>query len=165
MVVGPGAGTTSRWVRRKLLTRGLPISTVGPIERSREFTGVARLGRDSVRSPTGGSVRRERDRDAVVDAIMVLIQAGETQPAMADVAQLAGVSERSIFRHFESREALLAAVIERQVEVVSGLLREIPPTGPLAGRITAFVNERPRLYEEITPCAGPRSTSSRSPTW
>jgi len=99
----------------------------------------------------GRVVRRERNRDAVVDAIMVLIQSGETQPAMADVARLAGVSERSIFRHFESREALLAAVIDRQVEVVSGLLREIPPTGPLASRISAFVSERARLYEEITP--------------
>ena len=64
---------------------------------------------------------------------MVLIQSGETQPSLADVARLAGVSERSIFRHFESREALLAAVIERQVEVVTGLLHEIAPTGPLAG--------------------------------
>jgi TetR/AcrR family transcriptional regulator of autoinduction and epiphytic fitness len=99
----------------------------------------------------GRVVRRERNRDAVVDAIMVLIQAGETQPALADVAALAGVSERSIFRHFDTREALLAAVIERQVEVVTGLLREIEPTGPLADRVAAFVAERSRLYEEITP--------------
>lgn len=99
----------------------------------------------------GRVVRRERNRDAVVDAIMVLIQSGEMQPSMADVAHLAGVSERSIFRHFETREALLAAVIERQIEVVTGLLREIPPTGALAGRISAYVHERARLYEEITP--------------
>jgi len=99
----------------------------------------------------GRAVRRERNRDAVVDAIMVLIQSGETQPSMADIARLAGVSERSIFRHFESREALLAAVIERQLEIVNGLLREIPSTGVLSGRISAFVNERARLYEEITP--------------
>ena len=99
----------------------------------------------------GRVVRRERNRDSVVDAIMVLIRSGESQPALADVAQLAGVSERSIFRHFESRDALLAAVVERQVEMVTGLLREIAPTGPVADRISAFVNERSRLYEEITP--------------
>jgi AcrR family transcriptional regulator len=99
----------------------------------------------------GRVVRRERNRDAVVDAIMVLIQAGETQPAMGDVARLSGVSERSIFRHFESREALFAAVIERQIEVVTGLLREIPSTGSTSDRIAAFVGERARLFEEITP--------------
>jgi len=99
----------------------------------------------------GRVARRERNSDAVVDAIMVLIQAGETQPSMADVARLAGVSERSIFRHFETRDALLRAVIERQMEIVTGLLREIPTTGPLGERIDAFLHERSRLYEEITP--------------
>ena len=54
---------------------------------------------------------------------------------MAQVAEVAGVSERSIFRHFESREALLAAVIERQLEVVGSLPARDPgrrarsPTG------------------------------------
>jgi len=99
----------------------------------------------------GRVARRERNRDAVVDAIMVLIQSGETQPSMADVARLAGVSERSIFRHFETRDALFAAVIERQLEVVSALLQEVPTSGSLADRVDAIVDGRARLYEEITP--------------
>ncbi len=99
----------------------------------------------------GRVARRERNRDAVVDAIMVLIQAGESQPSMADVAKLAGVSERSIFRHFDTRDALFAAVIERQLEIVSGLLHEVPTTGSLADRVEALVDERARLFEEITP--------------
>jgi AcrR family transcriptional regulator len=99
----------------------------------------------------GRVARRERNRDAVVDAIMVLVKSGEIEPSMAQVAEVAGVSERSIFRHFESREALIAAVIERQLEVVGGLLRKIPSDGPLDERIRALVIERGRLYEEITP--------------
>jgi TetR/AcrR family transcriptional regulator of autoinduction and epiphytic fitness len=113
-------------------------------------SATARVGSPA----TGGDgrvARRERNHDAVVDAIMVLIQAGETQPRLADVARLAGVSERSIFRHFETRQALLGAVIERQLEVVTGLLHEISRSGPLADRIGALVAERARLYEEITP--------------
>jgi AcrR family transcriptional regulator len=99
----------------------------------------------------GRVARRERNRDAVVDAIMVLVQSGEIDPSIAQVAEVAGVSERSIFRHFESREALVAAVIERQLEVVSSLLREIPVDGEVEDRVTALVNERARLFEEITP--------------
>jgi TetR/AcrR family transcriptional regulator, regulator of autoinduction and epiphytic fitness len=99
----------------------------------------------------GRVARRERNRDAIVDAIMVLVQSGESEPSLADVARLAGVSERSIFRHFETREALLAAVIERQLEIVSALLHEISPMGPVAGRVRMLVLERSRLYEEITP--------------
>jgi len=102
--------------------------------------------------PLDGRVaRRERNRDAVVDAIMVLVQSGEIDPSIAQVAEVAGVSERSIFRHFESREALVAAVIERQLEVVSSLLREIPVDGALDSRVGALMNERARLFEEITP--------------
>ena len=106
------------------------------------------VGRDEA---DGRVARRERNSDAVVDAIMVLIQSGETRPSMAEVARLAGVSERSIFRHFDTREALFGAVIERQLEVITGLLHEIPSTGPLSARVDAFVAERARLYEEITP--------------
>jgi AcrR family transcriptional regulator len=95
--------------------------------------------------------RRERNQEAIVDAIMVLIDAGETQPGMADIARLAGVSERSIWRHFDTREALLGAVIDRQMETVTGLLREIPASGPLSARVEALVAERARLYEHITP--------------
>ncbi|HVN52431.1 MAG TPA: TetR/AcrR family transcriptional regulator [Acidimicrobiales bacterium] len=105
-----------------------------------------------IAEPLDGRVaRRERNRDAVVDAIMVLVQSGEIDPSIAQVAEVAGVSERSIFRHFESREALVAAVIERQLEVVSPLLREIPVRGPVEHRVRALVNERARLFEEITP--------------
>ena len=99
----------------------------------------------------GRVARRQRNREAVVDAIMVLVKSGELEPSMADVADLAGVSERSIFRHFESREALLAAVVERQLEVAESLLDRISADRPLDERVHALVLERSRLYEEITP--------------
>lgn len=99
----------------------------------------------------GRVARRERNREAVVDAIMVLVKSGETEPTMAHVAEVAGVSERSIFRHFETREALVAAVIQRQLEIVASLLHEIPSYGSVADRVHALVLERSRLYEEITP--------------
>jgi TetR/AcrR family transcriptional regulator, regulator of autoinduction and epiphytic fitness len=106
---------------------------------------------DELDETDGRVARRERNRAAVVDAIMVLVKAGELEPSMSEVAALAGVSERSIFRHFESREALLAAVIERQLEVVGGLVDRISGEGPMADRVHALVLERSRLYEEITP--------------
>jgi len=107
--------------------------------------------RDERDATDGRVARRERNRAAVVDAIMVLVKAGELEPSMADVASLAGVSERSIFRHFESREALLAAVIERQLEVAASLVQPIAVGGSVADRVHGLVLERARLYEEITP--------------
>src|SRR3954454_8951637 len=116
----------------------LPSRTMGATSGTVDMSGPADDG-------DGRFAGRERNSDAVIDAIMVLIEAGETSPSMADVARLAGVSERSIFRHFETRENLLGAVIERQLEVVTGLLHEIPSTGPLGDRVAALVVERSRL--------------------
>jgi AcrR family transcriptional regulator len=99
----------------------------------------------------GRVARRQRNRDAVVDAIMVLVESGELEPHLARVAEVAGVSERSIFRHFESRDALIAAVIERQLERVQPLLGDVVGDGPVDARVHAVVVERARLYEAITP--------------
>ena len=107
--------------------------------------------RETADEVDGRIARRERNRDAVVDAIMLLVESGELEPNIAQVAEVAGVSERSIFRHFESRDALVAAVIERQLEMVRGLLHPIPPDGPVGQRARALVAERARLYEAITP--------------
>ncbi len=38
-----------------------------------------------------GSPVRERNREAVVDAIMVLVKSGETEPTMAHVAEVAAL--------------------------------------------------------------------------
>jgi TetR/AcrR family transcriptional regulator, regulator of autoinduction and epiphytic fitness len=99
----------------------------------------------------GRAARRERNRDAIVDAIMVLVNSGELEPTMARVAELSGVSERSIFRIFETRDALLTAVIERQVEFIASIVSPLPTEGPLADRLAAFVRQRSNLYEQITP--------------
>ena len=123
---------------------------------------VSRRATDSRRPPVaetdgptarvdGRVARRERTQDAIVDAIIELIEGGDAQPSMAEVAAWAGVSERSIFRHFDSRDALLGAVIDRQMEAISGLLHEIEPTGTLAARADALMTERARLFEHITP--------------
>ena len=103
-------------------------------------------------STTDGRVaRRERNRAAVVDAIVSLINDGDHAPSMAKVAEVAGVSERSIFRHFETLDALYAAVVTHQTAIWRTILKGVPPDGPLADRIEALVLERSRLYEEITP--------------
>jgi AcrR family transcriptional regulator len=99
----------------------------------------------------GRVARRQRNRDAVVDAIMVLIESGDLDPNLARVAEVAGVSERSIFRHFETRDALIAAVVDRQLERVLSLVRDVPSDGPLDARVHALVAERARMYEAITP--------------
>ncbi|HEY1273800.1 MAG TPA: TetR/AcrR family transcriptional regulator [Thermoleophilaceae bacterium] len=95
----------------------------------------------------GRSVRAERTREAVVDALLALLDEGEVRPTAERIAARAGVSERSIFQHFGDREGLLAATARRQYERIAPTLVRIDTALPFPERLDAFVGQRARLLE------------------
>jgi TetR/AcrR family transcriptional regulator of autoinduction and epiphytic fitness len=99
----------------------------------------------------GRTVRAERTRQALVDALLSLLHAGELRPTAERIASRAGVSERSLFQHFADREELYQAVAVQQFERIIPTLRPIRTSRPLSERIEAFVDQRMRLYEAVTP--------------
>jgi TetR/AcrR family transcriptional regulator, regulator of autoinduction and epiphytic fitness len=101
------------------------------------------------RQRDGRTVRAERTRQALVDALLGLLDSGELSPTAAAIAQRAGVSERSLFQHFPDREALFEAVARQQFERVMPTLRPVDASLPLAERIDQFTRQRARLYELI----------------
>lgn len=98
----------------------------------------------------GRAVRAERTRDAVVDALLALLDEGVVRPTAERIAARAGVSERTIFGHFPDRETLFAAVAVRQYERVVPRLRPIPLDLPLVERIDGFVDQRAWLLETVS---------------
>jgi len=99
----------------------------------------------------GRTARARRTREAIVDAVLGLLDAGDLRPSVEDIAARAGVSPRSIFQHFGDRETLLRAVGMRQTERVSQIVEHLPDTGPFDERVEAFVEQRARMLEFITP--------------
>jgi TetR/AcrR family transcriptional regulator of autoinduction and epiphytic fitness len=100
----------------------------------------------------GRTARAIRTREAVVVALLGLLEEGQVQPSFEEISARAGVSERSIFGHFHDREGLFAAVADHQL----GRLREewgqLPGLDtPLAERLDAFVDQRARIYEIMRP--------------
>lgn len=65
----------------------------------------------SNRQPAGSLRQRQLDevRDRLLDATLQVIESGQ-EPTMRAVASAAGVSERTVYRYFESRGALYAAL-------------------------------------------------------
>lgn len=100
----------------------------------------------------GRTARRDRNRDAVLDAVIELFTEGALDPVAADVAERSGVSLRSVYRYFDDVEALGRAAIARQMARFAPL-SEIPELGegPLGDRIERTVTRRVRLYEAIAP--------------
>jgi AcrR family transcriptional regulator len=99
----------------------------------------------------GRRARAERNRDAVVDAILDLLHEGVERPTAEEIAARSGVSVRSVFRHFDDLESLHAAAVERHAERIATLFEPPSDEGGLESRITELIVRRSRLFEEMTP--------------
>lgn len=102
----------------------------------------------------GRRARRDRNREAVVDAYLDLVNEGQLEPSVAEVADRSGVSHRSVFRYFSDRESLVRAGIECQIRRVEPLLAlPVTPDMPLDERIAGFAQQRVTMLERIGPVA------------
>ena len=99
----------------------------------------------------GRTLRSLRTREAIVDAMIALIEDGDLRPTAPRVATAASVSVRSIFQHFDDLETLHAAVAERFLERVANLVARVAPDEPLAERLAHFAHQRTLLLEAVTP--------------
>lgn len=99
----------------------------------------------------GRTLRSRRTRTAVVDALLTLIEEGDLRPTAPRIAERAGVSLRSVYQHFRDLDALFATATDRALERIGALVRPLPTSGPLDARLAAFVNQRVRVLEALTP--------------
>lgn len=109
----------------------------------------------------GRSARAERTRQAVIEAHIALIRAGELKPTGAQVASRAGVSLRSLWGHFGDLETLFAATGAELMRRQDDAYEPIDPSLPLEERIDAYCRQRAELLEFIAPFA--RSSEIRAP--
>lgn len=101
---------------------------------------------DNVRGD-GRTRRRRRNVDAVLDAVVELAHEGMLDPTSEEIADRAGVSHRSIYRYFESRNSLLEAAMARAFDSVAPRLFFSPVgEGDLDDRIEQFVDARVATY-------------------
>jgi len=100
----------------------------------------------------GRNLRSERTRSALAAAYLDLLTEGDLRPTAERIAERAGCSPRSVFKHFPDRESLFAAASEIQEQRVRDLITDSPDqTAPLEQRIREFVAQRARFHEFVTP--------------
>lgn len=102
--------------------------------------------------PDGRTARRDRNRDAVLDAVLDLFAQDALAPTAQQVAERSGVSLRSVYRYFEDTDELVRAAIDRNLVRVRPLFElDRLGEGPLEDRIERLVGSRMRLYDEVGP--------------
>jgi AcrR family transcriptional regulator len=109
----------------------------------------------------GRTARAARTRDAVVEALLALLDDGQLRPTARAIADRAGVSLRSVYVHFDDLEDLFTAAAAKQFERMAALYEPLPADGPLEARIAALVTQRSRMMEAGAPVA--RATRLQEP--
>lgn len=111
-------------------------------------TGIG--GPGSSAAEDGRHARRDRNRLAVVDAMLALYAAGNLDPSSDEIAERAGLSPRSLFRYFDDLDDLVRVAISRQhtrLQTLAGL--DVSASGPLADRVSRLVAQRLVLFDRI----------------
>lgn len=90
-----------------------------------------------MRNPEARAPRADasRNRKQLLDAATRVFASSEAEPSLREVAREAGVGIATLYRHFPTREDLVAAIYSDQVERLTGgardLLAEVPPSEAL----------------------------------
>ena len=99
----------------------------------------------------GRVARGLRTREAVFEALFDLYTEGNLAPTIEQIAARVGLTTRSIYHHFPDREALAAALAERQLERHPELFADRPITGTRTERVDGIVAHRAELFETVAP--------------
>lgn len=100
----------------------------------------------------GRHQRATRSRDAVVRAVLKVVRETGQIPTVARLAELAGVSRRTVFRLFDDMEGLhMAANAVQRAEVLARFPPPMPTGQPLEERVELLVAHRASVYEFIRP--------------
>ena len=100
--------------------------------------------------PVGGGISAAESREAFLDAAeRVFSTLGYRNSTMEVIAREAGYSRGNIYRHFETRERLLEALVHRTTQRhMVGMLHRLPGADPLDLVVEALVIVATELAED-----------------
>ncbi|HYC63422.1 MAG TPA: TetR/AcrR family transcriptional regulator [Reyranellaceae bacterium] len=94
--------------------------------------------------------RVARTREAIVAATLTLAAGGAVTPIVRDIAQIAGVSARTVFQHFADTAELYLAVLSRVLATMADL-PEPTAAWPLERRIEVLSDAFAARFEQLLP--------------
>ena len=101
-------------------------------------------------STDGRHRRAQANREAIVEALVSLYADGYVDPSAAEIAERAGVSERSLFRHFDDIDDLCHTAFVVQWKRLADRTRLlVAPTASTDEKIAAVVEQRVGLYLDM----------------
>ena len=102
-------------------------------------------------APDGRIVRRERNREAIIRAVVELVGEGVVEPTADLVAKRAGIQARTLFRHFDDMAQLHGEITAHVRAQVVPLLTAPDLELSLGERLRTVIHQRSQLFEAVSP--------------
>jgi AcrR family transcriptional regulator len=102
-------------------------------------------------SSDGRRARSQASRSKIIQAMMDLIESGDMNPSTANVAKKAGVGLRSLFRHFEDKDAIYREVDAILVKAYRPIIEAPYSSDNWRERLMETIERRCEVSEAIAP--------------
>ena len=96
----------------------------------------------------GRRLRSLTSQNIIVDALLVLIEKGILEPTAQQIADEAGISIRTVFRHIEDMETLLSKMNEKIELSNREMIDNFKPKGDLSERIKGLITLEAKVFED-----------------
>ena len=104
--------------------------------------------RENPAANDGRHLRVLRGKDAAIDALVEIYTEGRPYPTFADIAERAGISERTLFRYFGSYDEFITEAVQKVYPRVQEYFTPIAVTGDLRTRLLALVELRSQFVRK-----------------
>lgn len=94
----------------------------------------------------GRIARRLENRLRIVDAVFQLLRDAQ-KPSLAEIAEAAGVTSRTLLNHFPDLSSLVMAAVQRGRELALEDLPELPSSGDAETRIRKFCADAINFFD------------------
>jgi len=88
----------------------------------------------------------QRNRAELLDAARLVIAEQGVDASLRDIARRAGVGIGTLYRHFPTREALLAALVSNGVDRMCALAADLAATMPAGDAVGTWLSELARRW-------------------
>ena len=96
----------------------------------------------------GRRLRSLTSQNIIVDALLVLVKKGILEPTAQQIADEAGISIRTVFRHIEDMETLLSKMNEKIELSNREMIDNFKPKGNLSERIKGLITLEAKVFED-----------------
>jgi AcrR family transcriptional regulator len=92
-------------------------------------------------------------RRSILEATRALLLAGVAEPVAREIAETAGITPRTLFRHFDDMDALYAALVRAAEEQAIAIMNEPfeAASGSWEAGLDLIIERRARVFESLLP--------------